>query len=77
VPVIGSDQGGVRELVELYAGGWLFPRGDAAALAERMRALMDDPSLLSQATGHIRPVPAMADHIAAVVAIYEQEAHGH
>lgn len=34
-PIIGSDTRGTRDLVRL-AGGWLFPVGDVAALAEAM-----------------------------------------
>lgn len=36
VPVIAPDVGGVNELVESGASGWLVPRGDALALADAM-----------------------------------------
>jgi len=75
-PVLGSDQGGVKELVELYAGGWLYPRGDVTALTERLRTLLADPASVQRGAEGIRPVPDMADHIAEVAAIYEQELHG-
>ncbi len=37
VPVIAPDVGGVSELVESGASGWLLPRGDALALADAMQ----------------------------------------
>lgn len=36
VPVISSDRGGVRSMLEDGREGWLFPAGDAAALAQRL-----------------------------------------
>ena len=33
VPIIGSDRGGIKEWVDEYGGGWLFPAGDARRLA--------------------------------------------
>lgn len=40
VPAIAPDVGGVSELVESGASGWLVPRGDPKALAEAMRACL-------------------------------------
>lgn len=37
VPAIAPDVGGVSELVESGASGWLVPRGDALALADAMQ----------------------------------------
>jgi glycosyltransferase involved in cell wall biosynthesis len=36
VPVVASDVAGNRELLTDGTGGWLFAKGDAAALAERL-----------------------------------------
>jgi glycosyltransferase involved in cell wall biosynthesis len=44
-PVIGSDIGGIPELVEKEVTGLLFPPGDAQALAERIGRLMGDHEL--------------------------------
>lgn len=44
-PVIGSDIGGIPELVRDGETGLLFPAGDASALADRMRRLSGDASL--------------------------------
>jgi glycosyltransferase involved in cell wall biosynthesis len=47
-PVIASDIGGIPELVEDGAHGYLFPAGDATALADRMRRFLDDSSLINR-----------------------------
>jgi glycosyltransferase involved in cell wall biosynthesis len=46
VPVIASDIGGLREIVEPGRGGWLVPAGDAAALAHAIREATADPERL-------------------------------
>ncbi len=45
LPVVGSRTGGVPELIEDGADGLLVPPGDAAALADAMRAVMSDGDL--------------------------------
>ena len=49
VPVIASNIGGLREIVEPGRGGWLFPTGDAAALARAIEEAAADPESLRQA----------------------------
>lgn len=44
-PVIGSDVPGVRECIEHGQSGFLFPCGDAQALANALVLLFDDPAL--------------------------------
>ncbi|GAB4466665.1 MAG: glycosyltransferase family 4 protein [Armatimonadaceae bacterium] len=43
VPVIGSDGGGVREIITPGKDGLLAPMGDAEALANELVALLKDP----------------------------------
>jgi glycosyltransferase involved in cell wall biosynthesis len=45
--VLGSDIGAIPEFVEDGVNGQLFPCGDAAALAQRMMALMHAPARLA------------------------------
>lgn len=45
LPVIGTDAGGVRELIAGDRDGLLVPPGDAQVLADAMERLMDDPTL--------------------------------
>lgn len=42
-PVIGTDSGGTPEIVEDGVTGLLYPPGDHAALAQRIRALLEQP----------------------------------
>ena len=55
VPVIGSDTGGVAELVADPA--WLAPPGDVEALASHMRRVLEDgPAALPRASRYARVV---------------------
>lgn len=45
VPVVAADSGGLPEIVTDGVDGLLYPPGDVPALVERLRALVDDPSL--------------------------------
>jgi len=47
-PVIASDVGGHKELVRDGETGLLFPAGDPAALADRIRTLARDPDLANR-----------------------------
>ena len=44
-PVVASDTGGLRDIVEHGTSGLLVPPGDAGALAEAMDRLLGDPAL--------------------------------
>jgi glycosyltransferase involved in cell wall biosynthesis len=48
LPAIGSRIGGIPEIVDDGATGWLVPPGDSKALAGRMRSLVADPSLVGR-----------------------------
>ena len=45
-PALAADRPGLRESVRHGETGYLFPHGDAAALADRMAALAKDPALV-------------------------------
>jgi len=70
VPVIATDLGGMRELVDVLRGGWLFPRGDAAALAGLIRKLTEDRGRVRRVAADMAPVPTFAEHLARVNAAY-------
>jgi glycosyltransferase involved in cell wall biosynthesis len=50
VPIVASDIAGNRELMVGGAGGWLFPPGDTAALADRLQWVLDHPAEAKSAT---------------------------
>jgi glycosyltransferase involved in cell wall biosynthesis len=54
LPVLASDLGALPEVLDQGAG-WLFPAGDAAALAERLAAFMADPAGLERARERVPP----------------------
>ncbi|MGH7149080.1 MAG: glycosyltransferase family 4 protein [Planctomycetota bacterium] len=47
VPVLGSDVGGIAEIVREGEDGALFPRGDAAALSSRLQEFVDRPARIA------------------------------
>jgi len=46
VPVIGTDRGGIKEWVDEYGGGWLFPAGNTRALASIIENLLNKQILI-------------------------------
>ena len=62
VPVITSDLGGMAEMVRDGVDGFLFPAGDALALAAILRRLADDRALLNALrAGIVTPMSIEAD----------------
>jgi glycosyltransferase involved in cell wall biosynthesis len=60
-PVIGSDLGGISELVQHGQNGWLVDYNDTAAWAEALRILATDRVLLQSLQQGIGPVRTMND----------------
>lgn len=54
VPVIASNLGGMSELIDEGRNGFLFPSGDAAALAAVLQRCLDDPAMFAG----LQPTPA-------------------
>ena len=48
-PVVVTNAGWTKVLVEQHACGWYVPAGDALALAEQLRRLLSQPDALAQA----------------------------
>jgi glycosyltransferase involved in cell wall biosynthesis len=53
-PVVGTDVGGVRFVVQDHHNGFLVPPGDSNALADRINRLLADPHLRQQMGAHGR-----------------------
>jgi glycosyltransferase involved in cell wall biosynthesis len=47
-PVIASDVGSCREVLEELGGGWVFPNRDLDALVGRMKVLCDAPKMIEE-----------------------------
>jgi len=75
-PVIASDAGGAKEIVENEVNGLLTPPGDAQALALAMQRLLDDQALRTRLRENARKTVAerytLAAHVAAVTSFYEE-----
>ena len=55
LPVLASDLGGMAEMVRHDQDGLLFSPGRAAALAEQIRRLLDEPGLIARLQANVRP----------------------
>jgi glycosyltransferase involved in cell wall biosynthesis len=69
-PVIASDLGGMAEFVEHEVSGWLFPPGDAGALAERLRAVALGPEQIGRMRGGLPRVRTIAEECDTLDALY-------
>ena len=68
LPVVTTDLGGMAESVEDDVSGLVFPRGDAAALAERLAGLARDRAWLArlaQGRPHVPDLGEIADRLEA------------
>jgi glycosyltransferase involved in cell wall biosynthesis len=54
LPAIVSEHVGAKDLVQESGAGWVVAAGDAAALAARMRACVDDPQSVLEAKNKAR-----------------------
>jgi glycosyltransferase involved in cell wall biosynthesis/SAM-dependent methyltransferase len=70
VPVIASDIGGIPELVHHEVTGLTFPAGDAAALANCLRRVIDESHLIAQWQRAMTPAKTMETHVAEIEEMY-------
>lgn len=70
LPVIASNLGAPGSMVRDGEDGLLFPPGDAAALREILRGLIERPERLADLRTQISPVRTEADHVAQIEDIY-------
>lgn len=72
VPVIGTNLGGIAELVQHGRNGLLFAPDDAADLAAQMRRLLEEPDLLEALRQHPIPFRGFQDEIDQIEGLYRQ-----
>lgn len=70
VPVIGSELGGIAELVSHGIDGWLVEHGEPRAWLDCLTMLVEAPGLLERLRAGIRPPRTMDDAAADMVALY-------
>ncbi|GIF00812.1 hypothetical protein Ari01nite_82760 [Paractinoplanes rishiriensis] len=70
LPVLGADASALPHLVRDDHNGYLFPPGDPAALADRLVAVLSDPSR-AELMGKRSRVLAEQHDIGATVAAFE------
>jgi glycosyltransferase involved in cell wall biosynthesis len=70
VPVIGSNTGGIAEIVRDGVDGFLFPPGDHDALAARMMTLLENETLRAQMGASARR--RFLEHFESTRAVKEQ-----
>jgi len=69
-PVIASDIGGMRELVESN-GGILFKSGSVEDLAAKLQGIIDDHSLLEKNAPKLSAVKTIEDNADELLALYK------
>lgn len=55
-PILATDVGGNPKLVAHGENGWLFEYNDDAALAEKIKMLVDEPKLMTSFSNHSRQI---------------------
>lgn len=77
IPVLGSDRGGIPELIDEGQTGWLFPAGNVGYLTEKIRNIWnsDDPENFS---AHCREVhfDSLEEYMEKLLVIYRQGRKG-
>ncbi|QSJ15275.1 glycosyltransferase [Nostoc sp. UHCC 0702] len=71
IPVIGSDLGGIAELVQHRVNGILVEPSSITAWSQALQGLCDDKKLLSQLRAGIQPPPTMATVTTQMLSIYQ------
>lgn len=71
VPVIGSDLGGIREIVKHRVDGILVPHADVDAWAAALSELAQDPKLVQRLRQNIPPVRTMRDAARDMMGVYQ------
>jgi len=62
IPVIATDVPGISHMVSDNVNGLLFPRGDEAALTQRLKTVVQEPDLLTRLRKNILPVKTITEN---------------
>lgn len=72
LPAIGSNQGGIAELIQHEHNGWLVEAGDVRAWQEKLDELAQNPNLLTAAKANIDAVRTMREVAMEHLGIYKR-----
>ncbi len=72
VPLVATDLGGLSEIVVHERNGLLFPRGDSAALANRLTRLAEEPELLGRLAAGTTEGRSVTDSVDEFLELYER-----
>lgn len=76
IPVVGSNLGGIAELVEHGVNGWLVDVASPDGWAEALRRLSQDVGLIATLRSGIRPPRTVKEAAAELTAVYRRVSHG-
>jgi len=71
-PLLASETYGLKDVVQTYRGGRVFPTGDANALAAYLTALSSDPTLAEAWKKEIRPVAMSEGYAKGLLSLYQR-----
>jgi len=70
-PVLGSNFGGVGELVGNLGSEWLFDMGSTAGLAAQIKNLLSNPELIRNTRCNIPPVRGIREECDSLISLYQ------
>jgi glycosyltransferase involved in cell wall biosynthesis len=72
IPVIATNLGGMAEAIDHGVNGLLFERNNVDELANQLKRLVEDPSLLRQLQSRIPPVKTIQEEISELERLYQR-----
>lgn len=72
VPVVGSNLGGVAELIDHDRNGLLFEAGSAVDLSRQLQRLIDEANLVDHLRQHRLPARSVAQEVDDLTAVYQR-----
>ena len=72
VPVIGTNLGGISEVVHHEKNGLLFEKGDSTGLSELMKMVIEDRSLLDRLAKNLDPPQSISTYVDRLEEVYRE-----
>ena len=69
-PVVASNFPGMSEVVRHGENGLLFEPGNPDSLADTLRRVLEEPTLLSELSSRCRPPKSIAEYVDEILAVY-------